>query len=270
MIMASRSLQFQHPDPFSREAISRTTRYRIRKRRKHDDESDESSSLQQQDINDSSHDCDVRSDGDRQSGNGDAEFGIVSSQRQEFDDRLFADDDYDPPFAGADDLPELYPESNSYSDYDSDNEISSDYQGSADEIDVEERSDMHTEERCRGETSRSLLRVSPHDLLVKQYAMRHCLTKKALEDLLRLLRLFSSSSSVQLSPSAFVLEKPFQKLHFPVTYHYFCGDCLQQLPHGQIRSCPNCIKEFSSVGSICTFIEIPIQPQLINLFQSKQ
>ena len=38
-----RSLQFQNPDPLSREAISRTTRYRIIKKRKAEEELETSS-----------------------------------------------------------------------------------------------------------------------------------------------------------------------------------------------------------------------------------
>ena len=240
-----RSLQFQCADPLSREAASRTTRYRILKKRKAEENLETNSSDQDLPCAEPSQDLQFLGSDNEQEQQGDSEREQQGNNEQEQDCDLFSDEP----------LTELLPEEPETHDVldlpSEDNEDVGD-------------SPLQIVDNAAG----CAAVVSSCSVLVKKYSVHHNLTQEALADLLQLLRLYSSTPDI-LPQSLYLFEKQFESLKYPLTIHYFCSDCLQVIPNRHIQSCPNefCRKSFQSVGAVSSFVEMPLQLQLINLLQ---
>ena len=113
------------------------------------------------------------------------------------------------------------------------------------------------------------LTVSSSNILIMQYKMRHNLTDQALADLLHLLRLHCPTPN-HCVPSIYHFEKPFQRMKYPILFHYFCSSCLQGVSDSD-SFCKNqlCRCELKAIGARSSFIEVPIEAQLQTLFQRK-
>ena len=107
-------------------------------------------------------------------------------------------------------------------------------------------------------------------LLLKKFQMRHHLTQDALADLLQLMRLhFPSPNCFPKSLYLFNQQSPVVRDQLEFTF--FCSRCLQEIPDKDASICPNVSCGFSLTserGAISSFIEVPLEPQLITLLQS--
>ena len=115
------------------------------------------------------------------------------------------------------------------------------------------------------------LSVATSTLLIKKFQMRHNLTKDGLTDLLHLLRLhFPSPNSCPTSLYHFNNELPV--LRDPLEFTYYCSKCLQEISNKQETICPNssCQNSLTSErGALSSFIEVPLEPQLMTILQSE-
>lgn len=246
-----KSLHFRCPDPMSREATSRTTRYRIIKKRKATESLGSSASgvLLPSDVQ-------VEDEQDYVSGD------VLESDS----DRIVEEHQCDTVIDDEDEMLQLDTHSEQTAVYEVLTDLLPEEPGIS-ELHLDE-GEEDTDDLSVSDTVGSRAVVSSCSLLVKQYSVRHNLTQEALADLLKLLRLHSSTPSI-LPPSVYLFEKQFKPLKYPLHLHYFCSDCLQGLPDAQMACCPNesCKKSFNSTGAISSFIEMPLDLQLINLIQ---
>ena len=106
-------------------------------------------------------------------------------------------------------------------------------------------------------------------LLLIKYQMRHKLTQEALSDLLQLMRLHFPTPNL-LPSSLYLFNKQLPLLGDPLEYTYFCSRCLQELSSKDESMCSNssCGYSLSKAGAISSFIEVPLEPQLLTLLQS--
>ena len=111
------------------------------------------------------------------------------------------------------------------------------------------------------------LTVSTSNLLVMKYKMRHNLTTEAVADLLKLLSLHCPSPNV-CTPSVYHLQKSFERMKLPVTYHYYCISCLTSVTSTAV-TCILCGNSLLDPDSKSYFTELSIEAQLIELFQRK-
>ena len=107
----------------------------------------------------------------------------------------------------------------------------------------------------------SKLTISSSSVLIQKYAMRHNLTKEALLDLMKLLKLHCPSPNLCLS-SVYHLQKQFPNLKYEAVFHYFCSNCLNSVTSNS-KLCPNtaCGVNLTVPNSISSFIELPLKPQ---------
>jgi hypothetical protein len=106
------------------------------------------------------------------------------------------------------------------------------------------------------------LTMTASNIMIMHYKMRHKLTDQALADLLRLLQLHCPTPN-QCVPSIYHFKKKFREANFTIRFHYFCSKCFQ--------SCTNqmCTSNFDCIGSLSSFMEVPIEPRLQTLFKCK-
>ena len=116
----------------------------------------------------------------------------------------------------------------------------------------------------------SSLTVPASCLLIKKFALRHNLTQVAVGDLLQLIRLHCPPPN-HCPTSVYQFNKVLGDLKQPSRYHYYCADCLQQISGSEINKCPNtsCKKDLSTADAKCMFMEIPVEDQLQTLLESK-
>lgn len=107
-------------------------------------------------------------------------------------------------------------------------------------------------------------------LLIKKFQMRHKLTQVAISDLLQLMKLHFPSPNCFPS-SLFLFNKHLPLLRDPLDYNFFCSRCLEELPQNDLSVCPNtaCKQSLTGLGAISSFIELPLEPQLTTILQSK-
>ena len=246
------SLQFQYSDPLSREATSRTTRYRILKKRKREnklqelelsdtddlrgfaftDEEESSSQLtDQQTLSNEGTVTDVVSEQQL-----DAQCTYNCSNVDESDDE--------------DSLMELLPEEPQMEHLILNNEDSGD---SIDSGDQQSSSDVPT---C--------------SILVMQYSVRHNITQEALSDLLQLLQICGPSAT-DIPSTVYKFKQQFKFLSSAFTFHYFCSKCMLVLPTNTLTICPNdaCKCNLTLHGSVSSFIETDFKSQVTRLLQRK-
>ena len=121
---------------------------------------------------------------------------------------------------------------------------------------------------CKG----SSLSVSSSSVLIMKFKMRHNLTQEALADLLQLIKLHCPSPN-QCSSSVYQFKKHFPDLNYPIVMHYFCSRCLHAVESvTESRTCSNahCGSDFSVADSVSSFIEVPLDCQLKVLFERRR
>ena len=254
MAQSNRSLHFQFSDPLSREAASRSTRYRHLKRRR---------------INEGREGvCDEAVAGIDPSDNGDNGTGGSSAMEMDMADLLEVYQSTPPSSVNVeghseDFLAELLPEefaidppTDTLSDHDSD--------AGDNEVDgAESQAEDLVFSNCP-------ITKSTSNLLILQYATRHNLTQEALADLLSLLSIHCPSPNI-VPPSVYSFQKHFSFLYPNITLHYFCSKCLQQVPGKAVSACPNtnCGGSLQEFRALSSFFEVPIEAQISHLLERK-
>lgn len=107
-------------------------------------------------------------------------------------------------------------------------------------------------------------------ILLKQFLIRHRLTQSTLEDLLKLLHIYSSDPDMWPA-TVHLFNKQFKPFRYQIEFHYYCSYCLQSLQNDKVLHCINesCKKQFTSSGGISSFIELPLELQIANLLEHK-
>lgn len=109
------------------------------------------------------------------------------------------------------------------------------------------------------------LTVTTSALLIKKFQMQHNLSQEA-GDLLTLMKLHFPLP--YLFPTLpYLLNKQLPVLRDPLEYTYYCSRCLQEISDKSESSCPNvsCGSSVSEQGSVSSFIEVPLEPQLVTI-----
>ena len=104
------------------------------------------------------------------------------------------------------------------------------------------------------------------NLLIMKYKMRHNITDVALDDLLKLLR-FHSPVPNSISPSVYRFKRQFDIADLESSFHYFCSTCLEKLPGKDSMVCSYCKADIKMKG-ISSFIELSVPQQLLHILQS--
>ena len=108
----------------------------------------------------------------------------------------------------------------------------------------------------------SRLTVGISALLVMVVILYHSLTGQALNDILKLIWLHCLGCSDFLQ-SINALKNYFCDLSWPLVFHWYCSHCYM-LVDKKDKHCPNsfCLKDFTVLGSLSFFVEVPIMEQL--------
>ena len=103
----------------------------------------------------------------------------------------------------------------------------------------------------------SRLTVGISALLVMAVVLYHSLTGQALNDILNLIWLHCLLQSIN------ALKNYFCDLSWPLVFHWYCSHCYM-LVDKKDKHCPNsfCLKDFTVLGSLSFFVEVPIMEQL--------
>ena len=113
----------------------------------------------------------------------------------------------------------------------------------------------------------SSLTITASSIVVMKYVQRHNLTKEALADFLSILRLHCPLSN-RCPATPYLFYKQFAELKYTTIFHYFCSVCLERLPDKNVTHCTN-----SACGIVLddalksSFIEVPIDQQLQTILQ---
>ena len=111
------------------------------------------------------------------------------------------------------------------------------------------------------------LSLSTSTILIKKFQLRrHKLSQEALSDMLELMKLhFPVANNFPGSLYLFNKELPFDSNG--LEFVYFCSHCFSEITESA-ECCIHCNKLLCDKGSISSFIEVPLQSQLITLLQS--
>lgn len=242
--------RFIFPDPYDRQAINRTTRYRLKKKREgtlYIDDSIES---------------------------------VAPTPKKSVDTAVVNCDDPCGPFVEEvdvqDDCEQL---EQGYSSYDIRNEADSDEdrvnlsdEGSDAEYNMHE--DVDENEACTQEHQvqhhifpGSSLTVAASHTLVMKYKTKHNITLEGLKDLLRLIKLHCPvPNECTTSLHRFRQQFPTDSL----VHHFFCNFCLQALESDSNDRCSNvACRKYLTKADCSSFIEVPLAPQLKKILERK-
>ena len=114
----------------------------------------------------------------------------------------------------------------------------------------------------------SELTVSSSCLLLKKFRMQHRLTETAFADLLRLISLHCPRPNKCLT-SPYLFNKQFGEHKLPMEFHNFCSNCLCRVEGDKKCPNPSCEVDLSKFGAKSQFIEVPVEPQLAAILQRK-
>ena len=255
--------RFLLPDPLSYTACSRTTRYRIRKRLRHEREEVETTQDLHEDYCEASCSASAQLDSDQ--------------LEPETEDKLY---DEDTDSSRCEDSPGLHDQNEPHQLIHEPDEFQElcdrcDFQ---EELENDEADDVHEAEEVENlelEDSAELdcptvsalydgstLSRESSGILIMQFKTKHNLTLDGLADLLKLIKLHCPTPN-QCFSTPYLLRKHFASEQFK--YHHFCSSCLS--PYNDLSQCPNMC---SPIGEkTCSFLEVSIESQLQTILQSK-
>lgn len=98
-------------------------------------------------------------------------------------------------------------------------------------------------------------------LCILTFMIRHKVTRTLLSDLLSLISLHCIQPNFCIK-TLYYFDKFFKNIRSPIRRHFFCSACFSKLEN-QKSSCPKC----NVNQEVSYFIQIPLIPQLINLFK---
>lgn len=264
--------RFSYSDPLHRHSSSRTTRYRLRKKRqqllntrgpsskRRSDRCLEDAATESQDLPDV--DCTEAVDG----GVFPYEIGNKCDSGNEAEDMLDGDStDYN------DDNSDSETENVWRHEFDSDNDAAVDQNTIENDMTVA----ILKDHQCIGgheDTTLyegSSLTVAVSSIMAMNLKMKHNLTDTCMEDILRLIK-FHCPTPNNCIRSVYLLKKFFQESKYPVIYHYYCDKCYTEVDSTD-SVCPNmCCKQLmTSNEGKSSFIEVPVEEQLKNLLGRK-
>lgn len=254
-----RDERFLFEDPFDKNAMSRTTRYRLRKRRRQEQIAEESprESISRQDT-DQSYNDDSRDDMNLpvDSPLCDDDYGLIldgCSDGDQLDDQLYCIQD-------DGNLLLQYPEqANEYHDQ-VDGQLSEDEPEN--DLNDEQFEEAPPEEVLYDGSS---LTVATSALLIMKFKAKHKLSNEGLQDLLKLIK-FHCPAPNKCIASSYLFNKHFGKSSR--VSHYFCNSCFQTVD-ADAEVCPNELCKSSLSDSRSSFTEVPIIPQLKRLLERK-
>lgn len=115
----------------------------------------------------------------------------------------------------------------------------------------------------------SSLTVACSSIMMMNLKMKHNLTDTCVEDILKLIK-FHCPTPNNCVRSVYLLKKFFQESKYPVVYHYYCDKCYTEVCNSD-SVCPNmcCKQVMTSNEGKSSFIEVPIEDQLKNLLGRK-
>ena len=105
-------------------------------------------------------------------------------------------------------------------------------------------------------------------ILILAFATRHKLTNEAISDLLYLLNIVFPKSSNYCS-SLYKFKKYFDYLVTPVTFCYYCPDCVMSIDYPAEKICVICKKAYKSVKELCYYLHMSITHQISSLFNKR-
>ena len=113
------------------------------------------------------------------------------------------------------------------------------------------------------------LSLSSSTLLIKKFQMRHGISQEALSDMLQLMKLhFPTENNFPGTIHLFNKHLPFHT--DALEFVYFCSCCFCEISDKEdVDCCEHCKKPLNIKGSISSFIEVPLETQLITILQSK-
>lgn len=246
----SRLQHFHFDDPISKEAISRTTRYRLLKKRRRDKEVEE--------IEVPETEIDVAED----------EIAAEHGAGDNFDLSTGNNEQFSPVHASSASSTEDVENDIEEDDEDVDLPVDPETEMFTDFSDSDENSDEDPE--AESVFQGCPLSKSASNLLVLKYRIRHNLTLQATSDLLDLLRIHCPAPNT-IPSSLHHFNGQFPTLNYQTTLHYFCSSCLQLVPGTQASTCPNtsCGKSLKTFRSLSSFIELSLEEQVMNLMERK-
>ena len=110
--------------------------------------------------------------------------------------------------------------------------------------------------------------MSASAVLIKKYQMRHNISQEALNDLLQLMKLHFPSQN-NLPGTVYLFNKQLPVLNDPLDFTYFCSKCFHTIADkDNTITCVSCNNSLSEQGGVSSFIEVPLESQLITILQS--
>lgn len=115
----------------------------------------------------------------------------------------------------------------------------------------------------------SSLTVAASSIMMMNLKMKHNLTDTCMEDILKLIK-FHCPTPNNCVRSVYLLKKNFQESKYPVIYHYYCDKCYMEVCSTDSK-CPNtcCQQSMAPSEGRSSFIEVPVENQLKNLLGRK-
>ena len=109
--------------------------------------------------------------------------------------------------------------------------------------------------------------ISMAVVLIMSFVVRHKLTKRTIDDLLKLLNIFFGGA---LSLTRSVIDKYVEDVKYALEKHYFYSKCLCAVEE-DCTLCPitGCHNDLEQEGARCYFITLPLIQQLSNLLQNQ-
>ena len=244
--------RFSFEDPLSKLSLSRSSRYRIRKRKRHAEAiaAGEPSKLP---VN-----CDPISD---------AELDYFTTMDSPDDDPSSTYDCDDQDKSTEEDVADRV--TMDYPDFSEEDELDSDVPQEAPANEPEQAALIQvTSDLEQRLYEGSELTVSSSCLLLKKFRMQHRLTETAFADLLRLISLHCPRPNKCLT-SPYLFDKQFGGHKLPMVFHNFCSNCLCRVEGDNKCPNPSCKVDLSKFGAKSQFIEVPVEPQLTAILQRK-
>ena len=102
-------------------------------------------------------------------------------------------------------------------------------------------------------------------ILMLAFVTRHKLTNEAISDLLYLLNIICPKSTKCCS-SLYKFKKYFDYLVTPVTFCYYCSDCVVTVNYPADSICVICKRVFRSINELCYFLHMSVTNQICSLF----
>lgn len=265
--------RFQCADPMAKTAVNRSTRYRLLKKRRLEEQRRDEDFTDNLYVDPEFDNTDLSETGIEPTGSefvsDDADSSNEVVTEEQSPDVLaeceLLNDFYPPDLLIDEQVLHLSPDLDSDEDSNErEREIINDQSEQVDDVDgsnFHNLPDVSLFDGCP-------LTLSASNLLIMKFKMRHNITKEALSDLLKLIKLHCPIPN--LCPSSlYLFEKHFKTLKYPVRFHLFCDICYEEIQPTDTE-CPNLACKIDlNDQTRSSFIELPLKEQLTSILESK-